>query len=78
LRLASDRHGSKRELECQIDGGLCERAVLHPPKVSAARTQLRPDAPGIFKDIYLLHFLNLPESSFANQSLRLLFAIVIS
>jgi predicted nuclease of restriction endonuclease-like (RecB) superfamily len=62
LRLATDRGWSKRELERQIDGCLFERAVLNPPKVSAALTQLHPDAAGIFKDTYLLNFLSLPEN----------------
>lgn len=48
-------------MERQIDGGLFERARLNPRKVSAALTQLHPDATGIFKDSYLLDFLELPN-----------------
>src|SRR5262249_48740726 len=36
-------------------------AVLGRPKVSPAVTQLHPNAPAIFKDSYLVDFLNLPE-----------------
>ena len=60
LRLAIREQWSKRELERQIKGALFERAVLNPPKVSAALTQIHPEALSIFKDSYLLEFLDLP------------------
>ncbi len=60
LRLASNEQWSKRELERQIKGALFERAVLNPPKVSAALRQFHPEALSIFKDSYLLEFLDLP------------------
>ncbi len=44
-----------------MKGALFERAVLSPPKVSAVLTQLHPTAGTIFKDTYLLDFLDLPE-----------------
>ncbi|MBI5215160.1 MAG: DUF1016 domain-containing protein [Ignavibacteriae bacterium] len=52
---------SKRELEHQIDGALFERTILSPPKVSPLVTQLYPLATQVFRDTYLLDFLNLPE-----------------
>jgi predicted nuclease of restriction endonuclease-like (RecB) superfamily len=60
LRLAADRGWGKRELERQLDGCLFERTVAGPPKVSALLTQLHPEADTIFKDTYLLDFLELP------------------
>ena len=60
LRLATEQSWSKRELERQLDGCLFERAVARPPKVSAVLRQLHPDAEKIFKDSYLLDFLELP------------------
>jgi predicted nuclease of restriction endonuclease-like (RecB) superfamily len=62
LRLACNQNWGKRELERQMDGCLFARVVLTPPKVSPAVTQLHPDALTIFKDSYLLDFLNLPEN----------------
>src|ERR1017187_3499177 len=52
LRLATREKWPSRELERQIDGCLFERAILNPPKVSAALTQLHPDAETLFKDTY--------------------------
>jgi predicted nuclease of restriction endonuclease-like (RecB) superfamily len=60
LRLCIKERWSKRELERQITNALFERAVLNPPKVSALLTQLHPEAETIFKDTYLLDFLELP------------------
>ena len=36
------------------------RAVLNPPKVSAVLRQMQPEAHEVFKDTYLLEFLDLP------------------
>lgn len=60
LRLAIREQWSKRELERQIKGALFERAVLNPPQATAALTQIHPEALSIFKDSYLLEFLDLP------------------
>jgi predicted nuclease of restriction endonuclease-like (RecB) superfamily len=60
LRMALRERWSKRELERQINGALFERVVLSPAKVSPPVTQLHPDAAAVFKDTYLLDFLNLP------------------
>ena len=61
LRMAVQQRWSKRELERQLRLGAFERAVLAPPKVSAALTQMHGDAAaGAFKDAYALEFLGLP------------------
>ena len=61
LKLAVQEKWSKRELERQFKAALFERTVLSPPKVSPAVRQMHPDAAGIFKDSYLVEFLNLPQ-----------------
>jgi predicted nuclease of restriction endonuclease-like (RecB) superfamily len=61
LRLCLRERWSKRELERQLAGALFERTVLSPPKVSPLVTQIHPAAETIFKDTYLLDFLDLPE-----------------
>lgn len=61
LRLAVREKWGSRELERQLNGALFERAMLAPPKVSALLTQLHPAAGSVFKDTYLLDFLDLPE-----------------
>jgi len=60
LRLCVRERWSSRELERQLAGALFERSVLAPPKGSPAVTLLHPDAANIFKDTYLLEFLDLP------------------
>jgi predicted nuclease of restriction endonuclease-like (RecB) superfamily len=62
LRLAACERWSSRELDRQISGCLFERVILNPPKVSAALQELHPTAEQVFKDSYLLDFLNLPDS----------------
>jgi len=61
LKLAVQEKWSKRELERQFKAALFERTVLNPPKVSALLTQTQPDAVSVFKDSYLVEFLNLPQ-----------------
>lgn len=61
LQLCIREKWSKRELERQLRGALFERAVLNPPKASAALKQLHDEVETIFKDSYLLDFLALPE-----------------
>ncbi|HSS49116.1 MAG TPA: PDDEXK nuclease domain-containing protein [Thermoanaerobaculia bacterium] len=60
IRLAAREKWSSRELERQLAGALFERAVLNPPKVSAALRQLHPGAEAVFRDAYLFEFLDLP------------------
>lgn len=60
LRLALRERWGKRELERQLAGALFERTILSPAKVSPVVTELNPDAATVFKDSYLVEFLNLP------------------
>jgi len=61
LRLAIRERWSSRELERQFKGALFERTVLTPPKVSAVVTQTHAEALSVFKDAYLVEFLDLPQ-----------------
>jgi predicted nuclease of restriction endonuclease-like (RecB) superfamily len=61
LRLAIQEKWSKRELERQFNAALFERSVLNPVKMSPLVTQSHPNALDIFRDAYVLEFLNLPE-----------------
>lgn len=61
LRMAIEEKWSRRQLERQFKAALFERAVLHPPKVSPLVRQLHPDALAVFKDAYLVEFLDLPQ-----------------
>jgi predicted nuclease of restriction endonuclease-like (RecB) superfamily len=60
LRMAARERWSFRELQRQLNGALFERVVLSPAKLSPPLTALHPDAATIFKDTYLLEFLDLP------------------
>ncbi len=62
LRMALRERWSKRELERQLDGALFERVVLSPAIVSPPVRQLHPDAASVFKDAYLVEFLDLPTA----------------
>ncbi len=62
IRLAVREKWSSRDLERQLAGALFERAVLNPPKVSAALKELHPGAEDVFRDSYLIEFLALPDS----------------
>ena len=61
IRLSIKESYSKRDLERQIDSGYYERVVLSKKKVPLSVTQIHPVAQEIFKDTYVLDFLNLPE-----------------
>lgn len=67
LRMAVQQRWSTREVARQIDGALFERAVLNPPKVSAAMKELHPGASAVFRDAYLVEFLELPEPHFESD-----------
>jgi hypothetical protein len=60
LRLCARERWGKRELERQLRGALFERVVLSRPKLSPVVRQLHPQAETLFKDTYLLDFLDLP------------------
>jgi len=53
---------SHRELERQIKKSAFERTMLSELKIATASRVLPSNAGGIFKDSYLLDFLDLPES----------------
>ncbi len=61
LRLAIREKWSSRELERQLKTALFERTVLSPAKASAVLSQIHPDALSIFKDSYMVEFLDLPH-----------------
>ena len=61
LRQAICEKWSKRQLERQFKTALFERTVLHPMKVTPLVSQTRPDALSVFKDSYLVEFLDLPQ-----------------
>ena len=52
---------SSRELERQFETALFERTVLSPAKVTAVLSQTHPDTLTVFKDSYLVEFLDLPQ-----------------
>ena len=60
LRLATREKLPSRQLERQIDGAFFERVVLSPAKLSAPLRELHPQAADIFKDAYVVEFLQLP------------------
>ena len=60
LRLAIRERWSKRELERQLRAAAFERAVLNPAKVSPLVRQTHPEALDVFKDSYVVEFLELP------------------
>jgi len=62
LRMAAQEKWSSRQLERQIRAALFERTVLTPAKVSAAMTQIHPEALSVFRDSYTLEFLGLPQA----------------
>jgi predicted nuclease of restriction endonuclease-like (RecB) superfamily len=61
LRMAIQERWSTRELERQFKASLFERIVLHPVKASPLVKHSRPDVPEVFKDSYMVEFLNLAE-----------------
>lgn len=52
---------SKRELERQFKLALFERAVLHPVKTSEILKETYPEVDSVFKDTYVVEFLDLPD-----------------
>lgn len=74
LRMAAQERWSFRELQRQLNGALFERVVLSPAKVSPPVRRLHPDAATVFKDTYLLDFLNLPAAHSEDDLQRALVA----
>lgn len=62
LALATRERWGKRELERQIDSALFERTLTGGPKLSPVLREIHPGAEGLFKDHYLVDFLDLPEA----------------
>ncbi|MGG7559038.1 PDDEXK nuclease domain-containing protein [Pseudomonas sp. ES3] len=60
LRLAVQEKWSTRELERQHKAALFERSITQPPKVSPVLRQANPAALEIFRDAYMVEFLDLP------------------
>jgi len=61
LRICAQERWSKRQLERQLSGALFERVVLSPAKLSPPVREIHPDAALVFKDSYLVEFLDLPK-----------------
>ena len=61
LRVASRERWSFRHLQRQLDGALFERVVLSPVKLSTPLAELHSDAASVFRDSYLVEFLDLPK-----------------
>jgi len=61
LRMAVQERWSKRELERQFRLAAFERAVLQPPRLSPAVRLDHRAAASVFKDAYVVEFLNLPD-----------------
>lgn len=62
LQAATAGRWSKRELERQLDGSLYQRTLTNPAQLSPALHHQHPTAPHLFRDSYLLDFLNLPPA----------------
>ena len=61
LKIAVQERWSFRQLERQLSGALFERVVLSPVKLSTPLTEFHSDAASVFKDTYLVEFLDLPR-----------------
>lgn len=61
IRMAIREKWSSRQLQRQFNASLFARTVLHPPIVPAVLAHSHPEALGIFRDSYILEFLNLPR-----------------
>lgn len=62
LNLCADNNYSVRDLERLINTGTFERALLADNKSSQAIKRLPQDTTGVFRDSYVLEFLNLPPA----------------
>ena len=61
LKMATRERWSFRDLQRQVNSALFERVVLSPAKLSTPLRVLHPDAAAVFKDSYLIEFLNLSK-----------------
>jgi predicted nuclease of restriction endonuclease-like (RecB) superfamily len=62
LKLAVKGRLSKRELERQLKNSAFERTMLSDLKLAPVVRVLPQNATGVFKDSYLVDFLDLPET----------------
>jgi predicted nuclease of restriction endonuclease-like (RecB) superfamily len=60
LKTSIEHRWGKRELERQISSGLFERVLLNPLRASETLKALHPQAQAVFKDSYMVDYLNLP------------------
>ncbi len=67
ITISQKEHWSMRELRRQIQTSVFERTMLSAEKVSALPAQLEP--PNIFRDTYILEFLDLPKD-YSEKDLR--------
>jgi predicted nuclease of restriction endonuclease-like (RecB) superfamily len=61
LQTAVRERWTKRELERQMNAMLFDRVVQDPPKAAAALRAAHPEVEQVFRDRYLVDFLDLPE-----------------
>jgi len=61
IKLAINENYSKRELERQLDSCFYERCIASNKNLSPKLQELHPKAGDVFKDSYMLDFLNLPD-----------------
>lgn len=61
LQMGVRERWTKRELERQMNAMLFERVVQDPPKAAAALRAAHPEVEHVFRDRYLVDFLDLPE-----------------
>lgn len=62
LRLCVQEKWSRRQLQRQLAGALFERVALSPVKLAPPVREIHPDAASVFKDSYLVEFLDLPNN----------------
>ncbi len=61
VRMAVRERWSRRDLERQLRLAAFERVALGRPAVSAVLAQTHPEAVSVFKDTYVVEFLDLPH-----------------
>lgn len=61
LRMAIRENWSSRELERQFKTALFERSITQPAKASTMLQETRPAALDVFRDAYMVEFLELPS-----------------
>jgi predicted nuclease of restriction endonuclease-like (RecB) superfamily len=66
LKIASTERYTTRELERQINSGIFERTMLANAKLSPAAQSFPRSLSGVFRDSYVLDFLNLPRNHSEN------------